>query len=113
MDPLSGETVTTPGTLLVRIPAEHRMVDMDNPLKATIEKRLLHPGDPINLSLKPSYGRWDQSLAGKYQYEIIRRTYREKKIDTVRDTATPIIEQSDTVVDTKDINTESLNIDTK
>lgn len=32
-DPLSAENVTTPGTLLVKLPAEYRLADSDNPIE--------------------------------------------------------------------------------
>ena len=34
--------------------------------------------------MKPLYGKWDQSLVGKYRYEIIHREYQESWIDDIR-----------------------------
>lgn len=39
-DPMTGEQVVTPGTLLARIPQEYKEFDPYNPLQFTPEKRI-------------------------------------------------------------------------
>jgi uncharacterized protein YfaS (alpha-2-macroglobulin family) len=34
--------------------------------------------------MKPEYGKWDKSLAKKYHYEIIQRSYSETWVDDIR-----------------------------
>ena len=83
-DPLSGETVTTPGTLLVKLPTEYKSFSPDNPLIFTPKKKILGPDDTLAGEMKPEYGKWDKSLAKKYHYEIIQRSYTETWIDDIR-----------------------------
>ncbi|MFZ2255940.1 MAG: hypothetical protein WAW59_02050 [Patescibacteria group bacterium] len=47
-DPLTGETVVTPGTLLARLPAEYKAFDPYNPLLFTPTKKMLKPGEILS-----------------------------------------------------------------
>lgn len=113
VDPLSGETVTTPGTLLVWIGAEHKMYDIYNPLQATLENKIIKPGEKIDATISPKYGKWDQSLKGKYRYELVHRTYTSEKISTLRGEQTPITHTIDTIVAKSNIEQSKLSIDSK
>lgn len=46
-DPLSGEEVTTPASLLVRLPEEFRSFAPDNPLIFTPKKKILQNGEDL------------------------------------------------------------------
>lgn len=61
-DPLSGESVTTPGTILVGLGASNKMFDLENPLEATVIKRIIKPGESLQATIKPKYGKWDPTL---------------------------------------------------
>ena len=113
VDPLSGETVTTPGTLLVGIGAEHKMYDIYNPLQATLENKIIKPGEKIDATISPKYGKWDQSLKGKYRYELVHRTYTSEKISTLRGEQTPITHTIDTIAAKSNIEQSKLSIDSK
>ena len=41
IDPMTGEEVVTPATLLSRIPEKYKLYSMDNPLVFSPEKRIL------------------------------------------------------------------------
>jgi uncharacterized protein YfaS (alpha-2-macroglobulin family) len=97
-DPLTGETVTTPGTLLVSLPQEYKMYDAYNPLTATITKRMIQPSEDITATIAPKYGKWDPSLAGKYQYSLIHRSYTSEVVSTLRSSQAPMIRHTDTTV---------------
>lgn len=65
-DPMTGEEVVTPATLLAKMPAAYKTFAYDNPLDFTPTKKIIKPGEKITGSVKPHYGEWDLSLAGKY-----------------------------------------------
>ncbi len=48
--------------------------------------------------MKPSYGKWDTSLALKYRYEIIYREYSEALVDDIRAGTLRITTPTDRVV---------------
>ena len=48
------------------------------------KKKILSPTDTLAGEVKPLYGKWDQSLSGKYRYEIIHREYQEVWVDDIR-----------------------------
>jgi uncharacterized protein YfaS (alpha-2-macroglobulin family) len=97
-DPLTGETVTTPGTLLVSLPQEYKMYDVYNPLTATLTKRMIQSSEMITATIAPKYGKWDPSLTGKYRYSLIHRTYTSETISTLRGSQAPMIHHTDTPV---------------
>ncbi len=113
VDPLSGESITTPGTILVGLGASNKMFDLENPLEATITKRIMNPGESIQATIKPKYGKWDQTLKWKYRYELIHRTYTSEKISTLRWEQTPITHTIDSIERTGTIGDPVLSIDTK
>ncbi|NRH21094.1 hypothetical protein HOO68_03555 [Candidatus Gracilibacteria bacterium] len=113
VDPLSGETVTTPGTLLVGLGAEYKMYDIYNPLQATLQDKIIKPGEKIQATIDPKYGKWDQSLKGKYSYELVHRTYTSEKISTLRGEQTPITHTIDDVSAKATIEQNKISIDTK
>ncbi len=83
-DALSGEEVTTPGTLLVRLPEEYKAFAPENPLLFAPKKKILSATDTLAWEIKPEYGKWSTSLIGKYRYEIIEREYVEGFVDDIR-----------------------------
>ena len=46
-DSLSGEEVTTPGTLIVKLPSAYKSFSPENPLMFTPKKKILSPTDTI------------------------------------------------------------------
>ncbi len=112
-DPLTGETVTTPWTLLVGLGANNKMFDMGNPLQANITKKILKPGESIQATITRKYGKWDQTLKWKYRYELVHRAYTSEKISTLRDEQIPITHNTDTVVRSGPIADAWLSIDTR
>ena len=111
-DPLTSETVTTPGTLLVGIGASNKMFDINNPLESSVAKRIIRPGELLKATLKPKYGKWDPTLQGKYRYELVHRNYTSEKISTLRGEQTPITHSIDTVVRSNPITELLLSLDT-
>ncbi len=111
-DPLTGETVTTPGSLLVSLPQEYKMYDAYNPMTATLTKRMIQPSDSIIATMKPKYGKWDPSLTGKYRYSLIHRTYTSEVVSTLRGSQAPLIHHTDTMVSSGVIMGSALNIPT-
>ncbi|MBX9809011.1 hypothetical protein K2X92_01310, partial [Candidatus Gracilibacteria bacterium] len=112
-DPLSGESVTTPGTFLVGLGGKYKMYDMYNPLEATLVKKIITPSENIVANIKPKYGKWDATLSEKYKYELVHRSYTSEKIDTLRGEQAPIVHSLDTVVRSGIIRESNLTIDTK
>ena len=47
VDPLTGESVVTPSTLLARLPLEYKAFDPYNPLIFKPKQKILKPGEPI------------------------------------------------------------------
>lgn len=113
IDPLSWETVTTPGTLLVGLSAEYKEYDIYNPLQATVVSRMLSPGEKIQATVDPKYGKWNAGLKWAYKYELIHRSYTSEKISTLRDEQSPIMHSVDSTVSTATINENQISIDTK
>lgn len=112
-DPLTGETVTTPATLLVALGQEYKMYDMNNPLQAILASRMIKPGTTIQSTITPKHGKWDQSFVNKYRYELIHRVYTSEHISTLRGEQTPIVHSADTVMQDGNIISEKLELDTK
>ena len=61
-DPLTGEEVTTPGSILVKLPSAYKSFNPQNPLVFTPKKKILNPDDEFTGSFKPTYGNWDASV---------------------------------------------------
>jgi uncharacterized protein YfaS (alpha-2-macroglobulin family) len=97
-DALTGEEVTTPGSLIVKLPSLYKSFSPDNPLLFTPKKKILAAGESLSGDVKPTYGKWDMSLAEKYRYEIIHREYSEALIDDVRAGTTRITTPKDRIV---------------
>lgn len=97
-DPMTGEQVVTPGTLLAKMPSAYKAYAFDNPLLFTPIKKILKPGEKIVGSIVPQYGAWDKSLQGKYGYEVVHRVYESVKIDDLRLAETTIPVTRDIVV---------------
>ena len=47
---------------------------------------------------EPMYGKWDQSLANKYQYEIYRKEYDEGWVEDIRMGKTRVTTSEDILV---------------
>jgi MG2 domain/Bacterial Alpha-2-macroglobulin MG10 domain/Alpha-2-macroglobulin family/A-macroglobulin TED domain/Alpha-2-macroglobulin bait region domain len=112
-DPLTGETVVTPATLGVALGQQYKMLDMNNPLESALASRMMAPGTPIDATMKPKYGKWDQTLAGKYEYELIHRVYMSEHISTLRGESAPVTHMIDTIIWTDTIKSENIKLETK
>lgn len=112
-DPMTGEQVVTPGTLLAKMPAEYKSYAFDNPIQFTPVKKILKPGEKIIGSLAPMYGSWDASLAGKYTYSLIHREYESVKVDDLRLSNTTIPVTRDIVVMSGVLSSSGMSIDTR
>lgn len=112
-DPLTGEEVTTPGSLIVKLPEAYKSFSPENPIIFTPKKKILTQNESLLWEVKPQYGKWDSSLIGKYSYEIVSRRYQEVMVDDIRAGQTRVTTSVDTVVasgtiDTKDISLKSM-----
>ncbi|MBC7503547.1 hypothetical protein H7169_01120 [Candidatus Gracilibacteria bacterium] len=112
-DPLTSQSITSAATLLVGLGQQYKMTDMDNPLQATVSKKILKPGDILTAIIKPKRGKWDQSLSKKYRYEFVHRVYRSASISTLRGESTPIINSTDTRVREGSIVKSTIDLDTR
>ena len=113
VDPLTGESITTPWTLLVGLGAKYKMFDTNNPLQSTLTNKIIKPWQSIEASIKPKYGKWDDSLKWKYQYQLIHRTYTSENIPTLRWDQSPIVHTVDSIILSGSINTAKLTLETK
>jgi hypothetical protein len=84
IDPISGESIVSPATLLIALGQEHKMYDRYNPIQATLASRMISPGMPIQATLAPKHGKWDPTLGNKYKYELVHRVYTAEKISSLR-----------------------------
>ena len=109
-DALTGEEVTTPGSLVVKLPESYKSFSPENPLLFTPKKKILSLGEKLSGELKPQYGKWDTSLVGKYRYEIIYRDYEEVMIDDIRTGKTRITTPRDAVVATGSISQKEISL---
>jgi alpha-2-macroglobulin len=110
VDPLTGETVVSPATLLVALGNEHKMYDRYNPLEATLSSRMIQPGTQIAATIVPKHGKWDQTMASKYRYELVHRVYTAEQISTLRWESAPITHTIDTIVSGWSLTGSKLNI---
>lgn len=111
-DPLSWEQVTTPSTIIAKLPSKYRLADMDHPLVLQSKNKILKPWETFVAHVKPKYGNWDDSLSGQYIYELIQRTHVPEDINSLRTVTHPIMRTVDTVVATQTIDVETIKIDT-
>lgn len=98
IDPLTGESIVTPSTLLARIPAEYKAFDPYNPLVFTPTQKIIESGEMFTGSLGFQYGKWDKTLRDKYQYELLQRVYTRTYVDDLRIRDTAITQSQDVVV---------------
>jgi alpha-2-macroglobulin len=97
-DGLSWESVTTPASLVVKLPQAYKGFHPENPLVFTPKKKILTLTDSLIGTLKPTYGVWDESLSGKYRYEILHRDYDEAWVEDIRTGQTRVTTSRDTLV---------------
>jgi hypothetical protein len=109
-DPLTGETVVTPATLLARLPAEYKAFDPYNPLIFTPTKKMINPGESFSGTLGFQYGHWDKTLQGKYSYELVHREYTRILVDDLRIRDTAITDSRDTVILSGSITSSGLTL---
>lgn len=97
-DPLSWEEVTTPGSLVVKLPVAYKGFSLDNPLTFTPKKKILKSTEMLTGDFTPTYGKWDASIMNKYRYEIYRREYDEWWVEDIRMGKTRITTTEDILV---------------
>lgn len=112
-DPMTGEEVTTPATLLAKLPHEYKDFLLHTPLSAQLDQRLISPGKPIHARLSLGSLPWDESLAQKYEYALYHRTYTEHVVDDLRMRTVVIPSHENTIVASGIIDTPSLTIETQ
>lgn len=83
-DPLTGEEVTTPATLLAKLPDTYKSFLSHIPLKPFLARRMLHPSERIDIRFQKPNGTWSQEVSGKYRYEVIRQQYTNRVVDDLR-----------------------------
>lgn len=112
-DPMTGEEIVTPATLLAKIPEKYKSYTLDNPLQFTPLKRIISQWEKVTGSFAPQYGKWDESLVWKYKYELLLRTYSQVHVDDLRMSDTIIPTSTDTVVASGTITWSGFLLDTK
>jgi len=112
-DPMTSEEVTTPATILARLPSEFKSFVTQMPLIPTLERRMLQVGENIQANLAFAYRDWDKSLAGKYRYELLERTYTQKVVDDLRMQEIMIPSSEDRLVISGVLQDQHLQIDTR
>ncbi len=83
-DPLTTETVTSVGNMIVRLPSEYRMWDVSNPLSFNPEKKILSSDDILSGVFKPARGKWSKWYENKYEYVLSLRTYTMTQVEDIR-----------------------------
>jgi len=112
-DPLSHEQVTTPATLLVKLPTEYKEFVYDNPLIFVPNRKILVPWENIMGDIQPQYGKLDADLLWKYRYELVHRVFQSVRVDDLRLEQVEIPTTNDTVVQTGILSTSKFNLQTK
>lgn len=112
-DPMTGEEVVTPGTILAKMPVAYKNYAYDNPVDFIPVKKILKSWEKIQGQVKPRLGSWDSSLSGKYQYQLIHREYQSVAIDDLRMSYTTIPVTQDKVITTGALSGKDLTIDTR
>jgi uncharacterized protein YfaS (alpha-2-macroglobulin family) len=112
-DPLSWEEVTTPATLLVKMPMEYKTYSYDNPLEFTPNKKIVTIGESIEGTLQKEYGKKESIASWAYIYEVISRTFSSVKMDDLRLEKVDIPVSRDTVVLSWTVSRDTLSISTK
>ncbi len=112
-DPMTGEVIVSPATLLAKIPQKYKAYSQDNPLLFTPQKRIISHGEKIKWYFAPEFGKWDDSLSGKYMYEIVARNYTQLRVDDLRLSHITIPTVDDRIVSTGVIMSSWIILDTK
>jgi uncharacterized protein YfaS (alpha-2-macroglobulin family) len=97
-DVLTGEEVSTPGSLIVRLPEMYKTFSSMESLIFTPKKKIFAAGEMLSGEINPKYGTWQKYLQGKYGYEIYQRTYNEVFVDDIRMGKTRVTTHTDTLV---------------
>lgn len=113
VDPMTGEEVVTPASLLARLPAEYKSFSLDNPLTFTPEKKILQKSEKIVGKVAPLSTKWDDSLKGKYRYDLILRKYENTPVDDLRNPDAFLSTKRDIVILGGVINTPDISIPTQ
>ena len=111
-DPMTTEEVTTPATLVAKLPAEFKTFVLDQPLRPMIDRRMLQVGEKIQANFSFEYQDWDDSLAGRYRYELSSRQYTQKVVDDLRVREVFVPTTEDTIVLSGSIQSQHLELDT-
>jgi uncharacterized protein YfaS (alpha-2-macroglobulin family) len=112
-DPITGEEIVTPATLLAKIPEKYKSYAQNNPLNFIPDKRIISHGEKITGKALPQYGKWDASLESKYAYEIISRSYTQVLVDDLRLSNITVPTSEDTVVSSGILISSGISLDTK
>lgn len=97
-DALTGEEVTTPSSIIVKLPEQYKSFSPENPLEFTPKKKILSTGEALMGEFSPLYGTWHPSIAEKYRYEIVHREYIEAFVDDIRAGKMRVTTPQDTIV---------------
>lgn len=112
-DPMTGEEIVTPGTILAKIPEKYKSYSLENPLIFTPEKRIISQGEKVVGTLSPEYGKWDATLSDKYRYELTSRTYTQVHVDDLRMSDMIIPTSVDMLVQSGIVTGSGLSFETK
>ena len=80
-DPLTGDEITTSGSLMIRLPISYKTFSSENALEFRAKKQVLQNGESIQGVIYPRHGQWDSGMVGKYGYQIIHRVSRRVPAD--------------------------------
>lgn len=97
-DPMTGEVIVTPATMLAKIPEKYKSYAQDNPLVFTPEKRILSQGEKLIGSLAPRYGTLENTTEPKYIYQVLARTYTQVHVDDLRMSDMTIPSSEDSII---------------
>lgn len=112
-DPTTGENITTPATLLARIPSEYKEFDAYNPIMFTPSTKLVSPWSVLTWSLSVAHGKIDDSISKKYRYEFVHREYTRTYVDDLRVRDTAITESRDVVMLSGSLSWTNLTLSTQ
>lgn len=112
-DPMTGEQVVTPGTLLAKMPSAYKSFAFDNPVVFSPVKKIVKSWEKIVGSVSPQYWTWDISLQGRYTYELVHRMYESVKLDDLRLSETTISVTRDIVVSSGVLASSWINLETR
>ncbi len=112
-DPLTSETVTSAGNMIVRLPTEYRMWDSSNPLDFKPEKKILSTEDILTGVFEPARGTWSKWHENKYEYALSLRTYTMTQVEDIRGGKSEVMHPEDTVVSSGSITSEKWSFSMK